>query len=87
MDQPGPPLCRVRLIFDLEIPYDLSADKSLVFDFIHSLWKIYLGLEKTMKDMDSICDKIQEQRQEPLAQLSNGSPNCSIQIYHSYPSP
>ncbi|CAJ0924093.1 12749_t:CDS:2, partial [Entrophospora sp. SA101] len=65
------PLCRVRLIFDLEIPYDLSADKSLVLGFIHSLWKIHLGLEKTMKDMDSICDKIQEQQQELLAQLSN----------------
>ncbi|CAG8624531.1 8547_t:CDS:2, partial [Scutellospora calospora] len=38
MDQPGPPLCQVREIFNLQIPYN-SSDEILVLYFVHCLWK------------------------------------------------
>ncbi|CAG8751231.1 13945_t:CDS:2, partial [Gigaspora margarita] len=60
MDQPGPPLCRVREIFDFQIPYN-SSEKVSVLYFTHGLWKIRLGLENTSSTIDNICKEIQRQ--------------------------
>ncbi|CAG8819474.1 4461_t:CDS:1, partial [Racocetra persica] len=62
---PGPPLCRVREIFDFQIPYTSSDEISTLY-FTHSLWKIQLGLRNTSSMIDNICEEIQRQRQRPL---------------------
>ncbi|CAG8694986.1 5679_t:CDS:1, partial [Dentiscutata heterogama] len=58
MDQPEPPLCRVREIFDLKIPYK-SVDEDSVLQFIHSLWMIRLGLEESVNKLENIGREIQ----------------------------
>ncbi|CAG8819648.1 33200_t:CDS:2, partial [Racocetra persica] len=58
MDQPGYPLCRVREVYDLKIPYR-PVDEESVLQFIYSLWMTRLGLEESIKEIDEIGREIQ----------------------------
>ncbi|CAG8649889.1 1591_t:CDS:2 [Dentiscutata erythropus] len=83
MDQPGPPLCRVREVFDLKIPYK-SVDEDSVLQFIHSLWMIRLGLEESVNELENIGREIQVKYQGPLKNFIVPVPNLE---YLTFPSP
>ncbi|CAG8799395.1 11185_t:CDS:2, partial [Gigaspora margarita] len=83
MDQPEQPLCRVREIYNLKIPYQ-PVDKESVLQFIYSLWMTRLGLEELVKEINEIGREIQVKCQGPLKNFRVPMSNLE---YPTFPSP
>ncbi|CAG8501434.1 14332_t:CDS:2, partial [Gigaspora rosea] len=79
----GHPLCRVREVYDLKIPYQPVNEES-VLQFIHSLWMTRLGLEELVKEIDEIGREIQVKCQGPLKNFH--APMSNLE-YPTFPSP
>ncbi|KAF0347916.1 hypothetical protein F8M41_015698 [Gigaspora margarita] len=87
LDQPSPPLCRVRELFNIPIPYKLPVDRISVLYFVHNLWKVHLGFIETIEKMGNVDQIINRSRQEPTIQHVYDLPTLTIQDFTSFPTP
>ncbi|CAG8504934.1 11625_t:CDS:2, partial [Cetraspora pellucida] len=85
LDCPAHPFCRVREVFDLDIPY-----KKVVIEefksFIQALWAIRCALSDIIHDYEKIGEKLLKDYNK-IAGSGPYEVDCGVRGYQSHPSP
>ncbi|CAG8734277.1 14885_t:CDS:2 [Gigaspora margarita] len=85
LDCPAHPFCRVREVFDLDIPYKKVAIEEFK-SFIQALWAIRCALSDIIHDYEKIGEKLLKDYNK----ISGSGPfevDCGVRGYQSHPSP
>ncbi|CAG8830428.1 35020_t:CDS:2, partial [Gigaspora margarita] len=84
LDCPAHPFCRVRELFDLDIPYKKVAIEEFKL-FIQALWAIRCALSDIIHDYEKIGEKLLKDYK--IAGLGPYEVDCGVRGYQSHPSP
>nr|CAG8647605.1 1898_t:CDS:2 [Entrophospora candida] len=84
-DQPDLPFCRVRLLFNLNIPHKPTDNIDFMMRFIHNIWKIRLGMLSSISIVDEVGMYVESSKQRPINPIT--PPPIQVEDYHSLATP